>query len=83
MRNCLDPSLAVCFPGRTARSRAHGNSERESRMYGYPVSMKHLAGAGTSREHAGFPCATNQASWLVTRIGMTDQKPEPRRHLTS
>ena len=53
-------------------------------MYGYPVSMKHLAGAGTSREHAGFPCAMNRASWLVTTvIGITDQKPEPRRHLTS
>jgi hypothetical protein len=50
-------------------------------MYGYQVSMKHQAGAGTSRVHA-FPCAKNMASWLVT-IHMTDQKPEPRRHLTS
>ena len=53
-------------------------------MYGYSVSMKHLAGAGTSRVHAGFPCVMNSASWLVTAgIATTDQKPEPRRHLTS
>ena len=53
-------------------------------MFGYSVSMEHLAGAGTSRVHAGFPCAMNRASWLVTTvIGITDQKPEPRRHLTS
>jgi len=52
-------------------------------MYGYPVSMKHLVGAGTSRDYA-FPCAMNGASWLVTTvIGTHDQKPEPRRHLTS
>lgn len=53
-------------------------------MYGYSVSTKHLASTGTSRVHAGFPCAMNRASWLVTAvIGITDQKPEPRRHLTS
>jgi hypothetical protein len=51
-------------------------------LYGYPVNSQHLAGAGNSRVHA-FPCAMNRASWLVTRIGMSDQKPEPRRHLTS
>jgi hypothetical protein len=52
-------------------------------MYGYQVNMKHQAGAGTSRVHA-FPCAMNRASWLATTvIGITDQKPEPRRHLTS
>ncbi len=53
-------------------------------MYGYPVSMKHLAGVGTSRVLAGFPCTMHRASWLVTAaIGNNDQKPEPRRHLTS
>jgi hypothetical protein len=53
-------------------------------MYGYSVSMKHLAYAGTSRVHAGFPCTMNSASWLETAvIARTDQKPEPRRHLTS
>jgi len=48
-------------------------------MYGYQVSTNHLAGAGSSRVHAGFPCVMHRASWLVTRIGMTDQKPQPRR----
>jgi hypothetical protein len=52
-------------------------------MYGYLVTMNHLAGAGTSRDHAGFPCVEHRASWLVTSIAMTDQKPEPRRRLTS
>ena len=53
-------------------------------MYGYSVSTKHLVGTGTSRVHAGFPCTMNRASWLATAvIAITDQKPEPRRHLTS
>jgi len=47
-------------------------------MHGYPVSMNHPADARSARAHAAFPCV-NRASWLVTRIGMTDQKPKPRR----
>ncbi len=53
-------------------------------MYGYSVSTKHLAYAGTPRVHAGFPRTMNSASWLeMAVIASTDQKPEPRRHLTS
>jgi hypothetical protein len=52
-------------------------------MYGYAVSTHLGSGAVSSRAHAEFPCAMNRASWLVTRIGMTDQKPESRRYLTS
>ena len=48
-------------------------------MYGYPVSKNHLADARSARAHAAFPCVMNRASWLVSRIGTTDQKPEPRR----
>jgi len=52
-------------------------------MYGYPVSMTHLADARSARAHAAFPCVNGSASWLVTRMGMTDQKPQPRRTLIS
>jgi hypothetical protein len=48
-------------------------------MYGYPVSTNHPADARSARAHAAFPCVIDRASWLVTRIGMTNQKPEPRR----
>jgi hypothetical protein len=54
-------------------------------MRSMQVTSQHLAGAGIARAYAGFPCAMNQASWLVTSIHLvTDTKPRSRRHpLTS
>jgi hypothetical protein len=54
-------------------------------MHAITATSQHLAGAEIARAYAGFPCAMNQASWLVTSIHLvTDTKPRSRRHpLTS